>query len=93
MRLSCLSRVIDAGAPDAIMLPMIHSPQEITDAALKLPEQDRVRVTAALWKSLGGNEEALADIAALARAHELDSGKVEPKSQAEVFGNARRALG
>jgi hypothetical protein len=72
---------------------MVLSPQQITDAALNLPERDRVRVTAALWKSLGGNDEALADIAALARGHELDSGQVPPKTQTEVFRNARASLG
>jgi hypothetical protein len=33
------------------------------------------------------------DHAALARAHELDSGNVMPKTQAEVFHKARAALG
>jgi hypothetical protein len=72
---------------------MVLSLQQITDAALHLPERDRLGVTAALWKSLGGNDEALADIQALARAHELDSGQVQPKSHADVFRNARAALG
>lgn len=34
-----------------------------------------------------------ADLAALARAHELESGKVTPKAQAEVFKKAQAALG
>ena len=72
---------------------MILSPQQITDAALHLPERERLGVTAALWKSLGGNEESLADLAALARAHELDAGAVSPKPHEEVFRNARAALG
>jgi hypothetical protein len=72
---------------------MVHSAQQITDAALDLPERERFGVAAALWRSLGGNEESLNDLAALARAHELDSGAVKPKTQAEVFLNARGALG
>jgi len=72
---------------------MVLSPQQITDAALHLPERDRLDVTAALWKSLGGNDEAIADLSALARAHELESGKVQPKSHTDVFRNARAALG
>jgi hypothetical protein len=72
---------------------MVLSTQQITDAALHLPERDRLDVAAALWKSLGGNEEAIADLAALARAHQLDSGKVQPKSHTDVFRNARAALG
>jgi hypothetical protein len=72
---------------------MVLSTQQITDAALHLPERARLDVAAALWKSLGGNEEAIADLAALARAHEIDSGQVQPKSQADVFRNARAALG
>jgi hypothetical protein len=50
-------------------------------------------VTAVLWKSLGGNDEVLADMQALTRAHELDSGQVQPKTHADVFRNARAALG
>jgi len=72
---------------------MVFSTQQITDAALQLSERERLRVTTALWKSLGGNDEALADIAALGRAHEVESGQVQSRTQAEVFGNARRALG
>lgn len=72
---------------------MVLSLQQITEAALHLSERERLGVTAALWKSLGGNDEALADIQALSRAHELESGQVQPKSHAEVFDNARRALG
>lgn len=72
---------------------MVLSTQQITDAALHLPERERLGVAAALWRSLGGNEEALADLNALARAHELDSGAVSPKSQQEVFAKARAAIG
>ncbi len=74
-------------------MSMVLSLQQITDAALHLSERDRLGVTAALWKSLGGNDEALADIQALSRAHELDSGQVQPKSHGDVFNNARAALG
>lgn len=35
----------------------------------------------------------LADLAALSRAHDLETGKVTPKSQAEVFQKARAVLG
>jgi hypothetical protein len=72
---------------------MVLTSQQITDAALHLSERERLGVTAALWKSLGGNDEALADIQALSRAHELDSGQVKPKTHDEVFRNARAALG
>lgn len=72
---------------------MVLSTQQITDAALHLPERERMDVAAALWRSLGGNEESLNDLAALSRAHELDSGAVQPKTQSEVFRNARASLG
>lgn len=67
--------------------------QQIARGRLHLSERERLVGTAALWKSLGGNDEALADIQALARAHELDSGQVQPKTHDEVFRNARAALG
>ncbi len=72
---------------------MVLSLQQITEAALHLPERERLDVAAALWKSLGGNDESLADIQSLARAHELDSGQVQPKTHDDVFRNARAALG
>jgi len=72
---------------------MVLSLQQITEAALHLNERDRLDVTTALWRSLGGNDDALGDLAALARAHDLDSGKVQPKSHADVFRTARAALG
>jgi hypothetical protein len=72
---------------------MVLSLQQITEAALHLSERKRLGVTAALWKSLGGNDGALVDIQALSRAQELYSGQVQPKSHAEVFGNARASLG
>lgn len=72
---------------------MSATPQQVTQDALRLPERDRLRVAAAIWKSVGAPEEALSDLAALIRAHELDSGQVTPKSQAETFKNARAALG
>lgn len=72
---------------------MVLTSQQITEAALRLSERERLGVTATLWKSLGGNDEAIADIQALARAHELDSGKVSPKSHTDVFRNARASLG
>ena len=72
---------------------MVLTTQQITDAALHLSERERLGIASALWRSLGGNEEALADLAALARAHELDSGTVQPKTQQEIFRNARATLG
>lgn len=78
-----------SGAPDLTLL----STQQITDAALQLPERERLGIAAALWRSLGGNEEALADLDAHPRTHELDSGAVSPKSQQEVFAKARATLG
>ena len=68
---------------------MTASAQQITEAALKLPARDRLTVVTAIWKSMGASDESLADVAALARAHELETGKVTPKSQAEVFQKAR----
>lgn len=72
---------------------MVLTSQQITEAALHLSERERQGITAAFRKSLGGNDEALADIQALARAHELDSGQVQPESHADVFCNARAVLG
>jgi len=71
---------------------MTTGAKHVTEAALKLPARDRLQVASAIWKSVGGSEEELADLAALSRAHELDSGKVTPKTQAEVFRKARAAL-
>jgi len=68
---------------------MTAGAKQITEAALKLPEQDRLQVASAILKSMGGTKEHLADLAALAKAHELDSGKVTPKTQTEVFQKAR----
>jgi hypothetical protein len=72
---------------------MTAGAKQVTEAALKLPEKDRLQVASAIWKSVGGTDEHLADIAALARAHELDTGKVTPKTQPEVFQKARAVLG
>ncbi len=69
------------------------STQQITEAALKLPESDRLQVASAIWKSMGASDELLADLAALARSHELESGQVTPKTQTEVFNKARAVLG
>lgn len=71
---------------------MVLSPQHIIDAALHLSERERLGVAATPWRSLGGNEEAIADLADLVRAHELDSGAVQPKRKEDVFRNARAAL-
>lgn len=71
---------------------MSASPQQVTEAALRLPQRDRLRVAEAIWKSVGAPEETLNDLTALVRSHELESGKVTPKTQTEVFKNARAAL-
>ena len=71
---------------------MVLTSQQITEAALHLPASERLGITTALLKSLGSNDEALADIAALARAQDLDSGKIQPKAHDDVFRNARAAL-
>ncbi|MEO6993440.1 MAG: hypothetical protein ABI273_07415 [Lacunisphaera sp.] len=71
---------------------MTASAQQITDAALKLPDRERLRVATAIWKSLGASEEHVDDLAALARSHEVESGQVTPKTQTEVFRNARAVL-
>ena len=72
---------------------MSASPEQITEAALQLPERDRLRIATAIWKSVGASEETLADLAALARAHELESGRIQPRTQEEIFKNARAVLG
>lgn len=69
---------------------MTAGAKQVTEAALKLPEQDRLQVASAIWKSMGGTDEHLA---ALARAQDFETGKVTPKSQAEVFQKARAVLG
>jgi hypothetical protein len=72
---------------------MTAGAKQITEAALKLPEHDRLQVASAIWKSVGGSDEHLADLAALARAQEIETGKVTPKTQTEVFQKARAVLG
>ena len=71
---------------------MAATTQQVTEAALRLPDRERLSVATAIWKSLGASDDALADLAALARAQELDAGKVAPRTHAEVFGHARAAL-
>ena len=53
---------------------------------LSAGERDEVR------RRLVELDEESADAVALARAEELASGSVQPKTQAEVFRNARAAL-
>lgn len=72
---------------------MTAGAKQITEAALKLPEQERLQVASAIWKSMGGAEAHLADLAALARAQEFETGKAKPKTQTEVFAKARAVLG
>ena len=71
---------------------MTAGAKQITEAALKLPEQDRLQVASALLRSMGGTDDHLADLSALARANELDAGKVAPGSQKEVFQKARAVV-
>jgi hypothetical protein len=71
---------------------MARDAKDITEAALNLPERERMRVATAIWKSVGASEEALADVEALVRSRELETGMVKPKTQAEVFRNARATL-
>jgi hypothetical protein len=71
---------------------MTAGAKQITEAALKLPEQDRLQVASAILESVGGANAQLADLAALARTQELDTGKVKPKTQAEVFQKARAVV-
>ena len=66
--------------------------RKITTEALGLPEDDRLVIATELWRSLGGADEVVADLVALQRSRELAAGNVKAKTQAEVFGNARRAL-
>ncbi|MBC8040500.1 MAG: type II toxin-antitoxin system Phd/YefM family antitoxin [Opitutaceae bacterium] len=67
-----------------------------TDHYVRLAATEQITVTdhgkpVAILES--GNDEVLADIQALSRAHELDSGQVQPKAHDEVFRNSRAALG
>lgn len=71
---------------------MTAGAKQITEAALKLPEGDRLEVASAIWRSMGGSDEHLADLAALTRSHEFETGQVTAKTQAEVFKNARAVL-
>lgn len=71
---------------------MTAGAKQITEAALKLPEQDRLQVASAILESVGGADAHLADLAALTRAQELDMGKVKPKTQADVFQKARAVV-
>lgn len=71
---------------------MVVSTQQVTEAALQLPERDRLSVARAIWKSFGASDEVLADLMAFARAQELDEGKVAPLTQNDVFARARAAL-
>jgi hypothetical protein len=72
---------------------MTAGAKQLTEAALKLPEQDRLQVASAIWKSVGGTEAHLADLAALARAQEFETGTAKPKTQTDVFAKARAVLG
>ena len=71
---------------------MVVSTQAVTEAALQLSESERLSVASAIWKSFGATDDAVADLAAFARAQELDSGKTAPLTQAEIFAKARAAL-
>lgn len=53
---------------------------------LSVADRDEVR------RRLAELDEETADDVALVRSEELAGGTVQPKSQAEVFGNARSAL-
>jgi len=66
--------------------------KQITEAALKLPDRERLRIATAIWKSFGASEDSVADLDALVRSHELETGKDAPKTQAEVFKKARAGL-
>lgn len=72
---------------------MTAGAKQVADAALRLPEQKRLQVASATWKSVGGADEHLADLAALARAEEFETGQANPKTQTEVFAKARAVLG
>lgn len=67
--------------------------RDISEGALHLPERERLGIATALLRSMESDEEALADVTARARAHELDSGVVVPLGPQEVFATARAALG
>ena len=64
------------------------SKAEILDELARLTPVEREEVRARLAEL----DEENADLAALARADELARGTVRPKTQAEVFRNARAAL-
>ena len=62
---------------------------EILQALPGLTPAEREEIS----RRLAELDETGADQAALARAEELATGKVQPKSQAEIFQNARATLG
>ena len=64
------------------------SKAEILDELARLTPVEREEIS----RRLAELEEGGADRAALARSQELASGAVQPKTQAEVFRNARAAL-
>ena len=64
------------------------SKAEILDELARLTPVEREEIS----RRLAELEEDGADRVALARAQELASGSVQPKTQAEVFRNARAAL-
>lgn len=65
------------------------SKAEILAELVKLTPSEREEIS----RRLAELEEEGADRMALARAQELASGAVSPKTQAEVFRKARAALG
>ncbi len=65
------------------------SKAEILEELAKLTPVERQEIS----RQLAEWEEENADLAAVSRAQELSSGTVQPKTQAEVFRNARAALG
>lgn len=71
---------------------MVATSEQITDAALRLPDRERFELATAIWKSLGASDDVLADLTAFIRAQQLDSGRVAPRTHAEVFGRARTAV-
>ncbi|HEY3898158.1 MAG TPA: hypothetical protein VGM54_06065 [Chthoniobacter sp.] len=70
---------------------MSASTEQLTAQVLALADKDRLAVAAALLKSLKGSPEALnedvADFVSLARAQEIDEGRIECLGHDEVFSS------
>jgi putative addiction module component (TIGR02574 family) len=75
---------------------MSNVAEQVTASALALPENERLAIATALWKSLKSSadipDEETADLISLGRGQELTDGTVKPIRHEDVFRRARSAL-